>query len=240
MQEQREPFYHCMPTNKLKEEVAGKLRDQFVDCFVTPSVDGNTMVPGHIAEEISAYHEGGIYNRSKKILKDYLEVVPETHIAQREEIGRLINGIESIEEERVVVTTHAYLLQMQAGFLKGRTVIIDEDILQLQLFSRTCRVGDVTLRKVAGCQGSALSQAAETVLCASAGQYRTLEVKECGKGLSAEQMEHMGITLDKEDNVNDLLLAGSFVRKKKTAWRPCIISARRSCRNINISCCRLL
>lgn len=68
------------------------------------------MVPGYVAKEISDYHAGGIHNRGKKILKNYLKEVPETHIAEREEIERIIRGIDGMEEERVVVTTHAYLL----------------------------------------------------------------------------------------------------------------------------------
>lgn len=206
-------FIIACPTNKLKEEVAGKLGENFVDCFVTPSVDGNAMVPGYIAEEISACHEGGIHNRSKKILKDYLEEIPETHTAERKEIEKIIKGMDGMEGERVVVTTHAYLLQMKAGFLEGRTVIIDEDILQLQLFTKTCRVSGTALRKAAGSRNHLLSRIAKTVLCTPAGEYRMLETEGNGKCLSAEQMENMGIVPDRDNNVNDLLFAGSYVRE---------------------------
>ena len=44
-------------------------------------------------------------------------------------------GIKGVQDEHIIVTTHAYLAQLEGSFLKDYTVIIDEDFLQLQVFN---------------------------------------------------------------------------------------------------------
>lgn len=66
----------------------------------------------------------------------------------KEECEKLLKGIKAVGNERVIVTTHAFFLQMPEEFLKQYMIIIDEDILQLQIFSRICSVSEKCLEEL--------------------------------------------------------------------------------------------
>lgn len=207
----RTRFIIACPTNKLKEEVARTLELSGEECFVTPSVQGNSMVPEETSRMISGYHESGLHNMDRKVLKEYLEEIPEEYIAQKEEVQRIIKGLDGMQNERVIVTTHAFLLQMPEEFMKRYTVIIDEDILQLQIFTRTCEVSITALQKAAQSTRGWIADIAEEILQSPAGEYRKIKPQPYGRRFSEQELEDMGAA--GEGNLNDLLLAGSYVHK---------------------------
>lgn len=206
-------FLIACPTNKLKEEVACTLKSMDEKCFVTPSIQGNPMVSDETADLISAYHESGMHNMGRKVLKEYLEEIPEECTAQREEIQRIIKGLDGIRDERIIVTTHAFLLQMPEDFLKRHTVIIDEDILQLQIFAGICEVSITALERAAQSNVRGIADLAEEVMRTPAGEYRKIKAHPYGRRFTEEELENMGAA--GEGNLNDLLSAGSYVRQIK-------------------------
>ena len=64
------------------------------------------------------------------------------------ECEKILGGVELIEDERIVVTTHAYLEQMPLSFLEKYTIIIDEDILQLNFLAKCYSVSLQSLKRM--------------------------------------------------------------------------------------------
>lgn len=205
-------FIIACPTNMLKKEVARTVESMGEKCFVTPSVQKNPMVPKETADLISSYHERGLHCMGRKILKESMEEVPEACVAQKEELQRIADGLDGVKGERIIVTTHAFLLQMPESFIKKHTVIIDEDILMLQIFAKISRVSIPVLEKAAECAGKGISAAARTVLETPAGEYRKTQAQAHSRGFSEQELDALGA--GDGENLNDLLLAGSYVRRE--------------------------
>lgn len=154
-------FLIALPTNSLKEEVGNSLICNGIakeSIFMTASVHGNPFIPPEIQARISEMHNRGIHNMTGEIIGDYynrLKEEPYKRLEAEEECERILNGIKGVGEERVVVTTHAYLTQLQESFLKSFIVIIDEDFLQLQVFNRMHTVSMKCLKELEerGAQG---------------------------------------------------------------------------------------
>ena len=136
-------FLIALPTNILKNQVWEELyREIPGDVFVTPSIHGNALISEEIRNKISWFHKVGLHNKTKKVMKDYYEKVKDDPDmkAVAQECQKILKGFRAIKDERVIVTTHAYFLQLPESFLKDYTIIIDEDILQLQIFNSSCSV----------------------------------------------------------------------------------------------------
>lgn len=170
-------FLIALPTNALKEEVYYKRLGWMPkeEKFMTASIYGNSFFPSEAQDRITGAHARGIHNRTTKIVKEYRKEVKETSYkpAVLEECDRVIEGPRAIKNERVVVTTHAYLTQMTEEFLKNFTVIIDEDILQLQAFNRMNSVSIKCLEELAESGFSFYSGMASDLIHSKEGEYRS-------------------------------------------------------------------
>lgn len=141
-------FIIAVPTNILKDEVAEKLIELLGEDEVgkTKSVEGNKLIPSAVRDQIVNYHQIGIHDQTKTVIKEELNSLAEKpktkkRLAVIKECESLLSDHEVFKDKRVVVTTHSYLMNLGADLLKDFTVIIDEDILQLQIFKKSipCR-----------------------------------------------------------------------------------------------------
>lgn len=216
---QSDRFLIALPTNQLKEEVRIRLIDAGIsenDIFMTASVHGNAFIPPEIQAKISEMHNRGIHNMTKEIVKEYYEKIradPWKRKAVEEECERILAGIKGVKEERVIVTTHAYLAQMEKGFLQSYTLIIDEDFLQLLVFNRMYKAGMKSLEKLAGMGRHDYSDRAAVMLQADENKYKKVKPVRYGEPLTEKELEELG-NFQSDDNVNDLIHAGAFVKMK--------------------------
>ena len=117
-----------------------------------------------------------------------------------------------MKDERVVVTTHAFFLQMPEEFLKQYTIIIDEDILQLQIFNRIYSIRTACLEELVRKRIPVFCDVAGEMLQTDLNEYRKINVP-FGCPMREEELEKLEY-FDKDDNINDLLDAKTFVRLK--------------------------
>lgn len=212
-------FLIALPTNQLKEEVKKRLVNNGVperDIFMTASVHGNAFIPPEIQTRISGMHNRGIHNMTKEIINEYYEKIkadPLKRKAVEEECERILAGIKGVKDERVIVTTHAYLVQLKKDFLKNYTVIIDEDFLQLLVFNRMYKVSVKCLEKLAKMELRDYSDMASMVLQAEEKTYKRMKPAKYGIPLTGEELDELG-NFQADDNINDLIYAGAFVRMR--------------------------
>jgi len=210
-------FLIALPTNALKKEVGEKMRNSGIpadNIYITPSINGNDFITYEIQEEIAQLHQCGIHNKTKSIIRSYLKEIKEKtpyELAKIEECEKFLKDTNEIEE-RIVVTTHAYFLQMKEETLKKFTIIIDEDFLILQGFNRMCNVSIRCLEELAKKGFGAYSKVAGMLLEAQEGIYQKMDM-ECVGSLTEEQIEGLEC-FDIGDNINDLKDARTFVRMK--------------------------
>ncbi len=209
-------FLIAVPTNILKREVGDKLRNSGIsadDIFITPSVN-DSFLPETIQKEISEAHKQGIHNVTKRLVKEYYKKTKKEtpyELAKLEECEKFLKDACDIEE-RIVVTTHAYFLQMKEETLKKFTVIIDEDFLMLQGFNRMYSVSINCLEELAEKNMGEYSKMADTLLKAKEGEYQTINTG-IAEPLTEKQLEDLAC-FGTDDNINDLKDAGTFVRMK--------------------------
>lgn len=212
-------FLIALPTNRLKEEVKKRLLDNGVperDIFMTASVHGNAFIPAEIQARISEMHNRGIHNMTKEIISDYYEKIradPLERKAVEEECEKILAGIKTVKDERIIVTTHAYLAQLEKDFLKNYTVIIDEDFLQMFVFNRMYKVSVKCLDGVAKKELRDYSDMVARVLKSEEKTYEKMKPIKYGMPLTGEELEKLGL-FAADDNLNDLIHAGAYVRMK--------------------------
>ena len=212
-------FLIALPTNNLKEEVKDRLVFHGVpenEIFMTASVHGNALIPPEIQARISRMHNQGIHDMTKEIIWAYyakIRAEPFQKKAVEEECEKILAGIKRVGEERVIVTTHACLAQLEKDFLKDYTVIIDEDFLQLFVFNRMYRVSVKCLEKLVEIRTGMYPDTAAMVLSAKEGRYERMDPAGYGMPLTKEELEGLG-QLREDDNINDLIYAGAFVKMK--------------------------
>lgn len=147
---------------------------------------------------------GDYYNRLKEEPYKRLEA---------EECERILNGIKGVGEERVVVTTHAYLTQLQESFLKSFIVIIDEDFLQLQVFNRMHTVSMKCLKELEERGAQGYSGIVSEMLRSEEGKYNKAGMKGYIEPFSSKELEELNF-FGPGDDINDLAQAGAYVRMK--------------------------
>ena len=211
-------FLIALPTNSLKAEVRRTLVSKGIaeeNIFMTASVHGNSFIPPEIQSRIVQMHEMGIHNMTGKIINDYYDKLKEESCkkyAVEEECRKILAGIRGISGERIVVTTHAYLAQLRGSFLKDFTVIIDEDFLQLQIFNRMHRVRVKCLEELAEKGAGEYAGLVSSILRLEAGKYKKTGTNGCLEPIDGERLQELE-SFGPGDDVNDLALAGSYVRK---------------------------
>ncbi len=140
--------------------------------------------------------------------------------AVAEECVKILDGVEGNTGERVIVTTHAYLLQMPGDFLKEYTVIIDEDILLMQLFSRCSQTRLSSVQSVLEQCCSEYGRVADEVIRAENGIYTKIVPVPFKIQFTEEQQERACSGAD--DNPFDLAYARVFVKEDDGLGDPVI------------------
>ena len=210
-------FLVALPTNQLKEDVKITLVKNGMlerDIFITPSVHGNAFIPYKIQELISEMHNRGIHNMTKEIIRTYYEKVkadPHERKVAEMECEKIMAGINGAGDARVIVTTHAYLAQLEEDFLKNYTVIIDEDFLQLLIFNRMYKVSVKCLEELAERRLRGYADTAAMLLRAEGKTYKWMKPAKYKIPLTKEELDGLA-HFQADDNVNDLLRAGAFVK----------------------------
>ena len=208
-------FVIAVPTNKLKNEIYERLRRQEVpeeQIFVTPSIRGNPFVPDMTQQRILMEHERGRHDQTKAILEELIHEKDGRGMgkAQKEELMRIITGMNAYQGERIIVTTHKYFFYISETVKYQKTVIVDEDILK-QIFNDTYSVSIEELEAVASAGIKGHSDIAKVMLNSPAEKYMKLE-KMRFDDLTVEESEKIETKMRFEGNVYDLHLARSFVR----------------------------
>lgn len=212
----QDQFLIALPTNALKKQVKADLKRSGIaeeDIFMTPSISDNPLFKEEW-EQIKSAHKSGIHNKKISVLKETLKKIKDDpdKKAMAEECERLIEGINGRKEERVIVTTHAALMQMPDTFLSQFTVIIDEDILQLAVFNQIYTVSTECLERVIEHGSPGYSRIAGQMLAAKENEYRKISSTDHLFPLSEEQM--MELECGADDNINDMKKAEAFVKVK--------------------------
>ncbi|MCD8110512.1 MAG: hypothetical protein LUE14_10520 [Clostridiales bacterium] len=211
-------FLVAVPTNALKNQVKENLIYNGLhreDLFVTPSISApDSFIPDEIREEISDYHRRGFHTKTKECIAEYYEEIKDdpNRLTVIEDCKKHLDGLDAMADERVVVTTHAYLMQMPESFLRSYCVIVDEDLLYLQIFNKIESVSMGTLQVLAEKNIFGLSGIAKRMVKAPLNCYEESEPFIYAAPLTCEQMESLDIWLGEDDNVNDLFYAGAFVK----------------------------
>lgn len=208
-------FIVAVPTIRLKEEVAKRLFSAGLykdEIFITKSVQGNCFFPLSMQKRISEAHNQGIHNITGKVVKEYYNTIKEDRgkAAVAEECLQILDGIKAVKNERVIVTTHAFFMNIDTDFLKGYTIVIDEDILQLHILNRTASVSVSCLERLKKTDNPTYSAIASQMLVAKENKYQKIQPYSFVNPLSEEQIGELECTPD--DNVNDIPFAGSFVK----------------------------
>lgn len=206
-------FIVALPTNILKEEVADRLNTVIPnDVYMTASIHGNIFIPKEIREKISRYHEVGIHNKTKGILKEYYTEIENdpNKPAVAKECKKVIEGLNGIKDERVIVTTHAFLMQFPEEFLRKYTIIIDEDILQLQFFNCCHSATLEGIKQLLQQDIPQYTKLARQILYAEENTYYKIDDIPYKVPITNEQWEEM--ECGRNDNLGDLVYARSFVK----------------------------
>ncbi len=208
-------FIIALPTNRLKEEVAERMRRAGIneeDIFMTISTQGNPFFPNELQEDIAEAHSRGLHNKTKELVLEYYNKIKDDpdKRAVAEACGLLLKGFKALKGKRIVVTTHAYFLQMPPEVLTGYTVIIDEDILQLQIFNKIYKISEQCLEELGKKKIPIYSDIALEILKAETGEYKRITQNPYVPPLTEEQLSELECAGGY--NINDLCLAGAFVK----------------------------
>jgi len=211
-------FLIAVPTNKLKNEVTDRLISAGVskkDIFKTVSINDSWLIPNDVKAQIAKSHEEGFHQETKKIIAEYYEFIKDSPmLAVKEECEKILAGIRSDEAEnaRIVVTTHAYLVQMPCEFLRKYSIIIDEDILLLQFFNRIYSISESCLEAIKESGFPGYSSIATLMLQTTEGKYVRLKSNNMLAPLTRDEISEVGCMSD--DNINDLASAEAFVKQR--------------------------
>ena len=216
-------FLVAVPTNILKRQVFKDIEIRTGEkVFMTASVS-DTLIPTEIREKVKEYHQNGLHNHTKQIVKEYLNEIKDNPdmTAVVKECEKILGGVELIEDERVVVTTHAYLEQMPLSFLEKYIIIIDEDILQLDFLAKCYSVSLQTLKRMVELQEtgelevpSAYLSVAKEILDTEDNLYRNSSINSTLQYTEKMNDAFQTFCCGGEENLGDLVRATTFVK-----WR---------------------
>lgn len=172
-------FIIAVPTNKLKMQVYQDLR-LTDDVYMTPSYKELTL-PLDIIDEIEAGYRRGRKSSASITIRKFMKENadsddPKIHIAILH-CERYLENRERLERRpRIVVTTHASLLNMQQDIINDYTIIIDEDIL-MTLFQNMQMVSFDELKESLqnGCVNGVLETRINDLLDMPGGRYGYFE-----------------------------------------------------------------
>lgn len=219
-------FIIAAPTISLRDEIYGRMVKKGVpedEIFLTKNINGNPFIPGDVQKAYVEAHERGEHDLPKKIIQDYYEKIRENADMgmAAEECRLYLEGMQALKGERIIVTTHAYFVNMPGMDMRQYTVIIDEDILQLYFLKQMPSVSVDSLQAVRKSGVRPYAGIAEKMLGAEEDIYTRVSGSGMAVPLGVEEMEMLGCA--NGGNVNDIVHAEVFV---KTAGgregKPCV------------------
>lgn len=186
--------------------------------------DKSSLISKEDSDTYMLLHESGRHKEAVKyrnmLLEKVLKETPEafTYI---EELKELKDGLNGIDDKRVVVTTHAKLFTLGEDVLsKFDYVIIDEDILLLHCLGNQKCISRGTLSKVAESGIEGYSERAREMLHAKVGVYYKLshtfenlaEWDDVYYMPDDEDENDASLYIEQgvEDNISDLSKAGAY------------------------------
>lgn len=130
-------FIIAVPTCKLQEEVAERLREKGVACIATVSRINQIKSIGldDLYNEVCELYEQGFGIMIKTVVEEYIECNKEQLSNWQKEALKKVMEKNAYSKERCIVTTHAFLMMMNLDEFSEYEIIIDEDIL-MTLFKR--------------------------------------------------------------------------------------------------------
>jgi len=216
-QHEEKNFIVAVPTNNLKKEVYEQLIHVVSpsDVCMTKSIQDNDLIPQKVQDRISQNYSRGIYGQTKDIIEHQYKKETEKHPERVERIKEyedILLGLNYIKGKRIIVTTHAYLKNLERDFLKNYTIIIDEDILLLQFFQDIKCTSIKAVKKLSEFNIDIYSETAEEILASEENVYGRLQPHFKCPPLTQEQLD--ATESDYNDNLNDLVHAQTYVKLK--------------------------
>ena len=227
-----EKFIIAEPTCDLKNEVYDRItEDQEINDEILNimSVKDAKFITKDEKEEYQAYHNSGMHRKGKRMISDKLKTVVKNRAYATEEIKELKSirdAGKNLRQYRVVVTTHARILNMSEEELRGYIIIIDEDILT-QLLTGNHRISKACLEDIANSGVPGYSSIAQNMLQAKKGVY--VKVESTWKNLPEwensneryasddfdyfEDDDQIIIEASENNNITDLREMSTYIRK---------------------------
>ncbi len=211
----------CIMKKELYDKIAGEIGTDNVK-MIRSVRDPNSLVNEEVQKKYTRFHESGRHKNAKQLIVEELDkIIKETPYAYAaiNALEDIVAGIKGIENERVVIVTHAFLLNMSEVELKRYdNVIIDEDILFTQILSSTKRVSHDTIVKVSEMGVYGYSQIAKEMLSAKEGKYYKIdknyslpEWDSVYRNNTEEGDDSVAIEQAADNDISDLSDAGSYV-----------------------------
>ncbi len=208
-------FIIAVPTIRLRDEIYNRLVKEGIpegEMFVTKNINGNPLIPGDIQKAYVEAHERGEHDLPKKIIRDYYETIRDREDKRTvaEECRLYLEGIRVLSGERIIITTHAYFVNMPQMDLQQYTVIIDEDILQLYFLKQMPYVSIESLQAVKRSAVQPYAGIAEQMLSVDEDFYAKIQGGGVTVPFNIEELENMDCA--DGGNVNDIVYARTFVK----------------------------
>ena len=191
------------------------------DIYINQTVRNSPYISDKERQAYYNMHQNGHHKEAKKPIKDMKEELEKNQPELLDKIKNfteILEGLSKAKDKRVVITTHAMLLNMSQEMLDGfDEVIVDEDILYLQMFSAQLNVTRSSLEWVAENAGNEYATVAKKMLCAKPGIYYHADwnyenIAPLDENKVQEDDEDNCIEpVYLEGNVNDMVYAGSYV-----------------------------
>ena len=151
----QEKFLIAVPTNRLKMEVAERLKELNVPVLTSPSVSDLKYISPRIKNKLFKLYDNGYSDEArrsiKRLLKKELKKGSNNYDDIKQEIQYFLNFISLLKEAgKVIVTTHSMLLHLSdntfCDALKDYQIIIDEDIISTICHSQhSIRLLDISI-----------------------------------------------------------------------------------------------
>lgn len=217
------------PLNTMKREIYKELEIVCDSLAVTESVRESKFMSQDEIQRYMGLHQMGRHREAKMVVKECLQNWQENYpeaLAAIDEMKKILEGVRGCMDAKVVVTTHAMLINMDRELLeKFDAIIVDEDFLYLQILSNSKRVSKVCLQNIVKSNhqdmytgiAHKMLRAKPNTFYKSDWYYEFIpeyslkkddESNDIGEVLETDE-EYFGE--DFEDNIRDLLKAGAYV-----------------------------
>lgn len=221
----------CTMKKELYDELSKKCAPKEVKQII--SVRDTSFLTNEQEEEYLRLHESGRHQRARSVVKERLKWFKKEQPyaeAAIEELSSILDGMRNCAESRIVVTTHAMLLNTSDDILREFDyIIIDEDILFLQMLSSTKKISKDCVEQLAEDNRAAYSAMATKMLKAEEGIYHRTDTQfemlpewDELTGNSIEDGAEHAISQDEDNDITDLRNMGAYVLENGIYHYLCI------------------